>query len=134
MKDVKKLSIFQENSNTGKWTGLELFQVKISVDAKGTSLDSHTYNQGRLGLAMLWIVLLNNFTLHNAVQPVILDAYYHQPCYLKFTYILKTSCSKEMVDEKEEIASIEFWTYIRIKVINEKNAHLLKETLEDAKS
>ena len=49
MKDVKKLSIFQENSNTGKWTGLELFQVKISVDAKGTSLDSHTYNQGRLG-------------------------------------------------------------------------------------
>lgn len=49
MKDVKKLSIFQENSNTGKWAGLELFQVKISVDAKGTSLDSHTYNQGRLG-------------------------------------------------------------------------------------
>ena len=39
-----------------------------------------------------------------------------------------------MVDEKEEIASVEFWTYIRIKVINEKNAHLLKETLEDAKS
>ena len=49
MKDVKKLSIFQGNSNTGKWTGLELFQVKISVDAKGTSLDSHTCNQGRLG-------------------------------------------------------------------------------------
>ena len=39
-----------------------------------------------------------------------------------------------MVDEKEEIASIEFWTYIRIKVINEKNAHLLKEILEDSKS
>ena len=38
------------------------------------------------------------------------------------------------INGNEEIVSVEFCTYIKVKILTEKNAHLLKELLEDVKN
>lgn len=83
--------------------------------------------------------LLNSATKHlqiilcgRAHDIFALGAYYHQSCYIRFTYILTMSQSRSCSDhENEKIVSIRFCTYVKLKMWRKRNAHLLKELLED---
>ena len=72
------------------------------------------------------IALLNALKLLCVVQDTIflaLNAYDYQLCYPIFTLILKISQSMYSgVNENEEIVSVEFCTYVKIKILREKNA------------
>ena len=85
------------------------------------------------------IALLNTFKLHCVVHRMIF-------LHLMFTiinhifsslgtYILKMSHSPHSsVDGNEDIVSVEFCAYVKVKMVREKNACLLKELLEDVKN
>lgn len=61
-----------------------------------------------------------------------LDVYYHQSRYLRLTDILKMSQSTHSsVNENEEIVPVELCTYVKVNLLREKNAYLLKELLEN---
>ena len=64
------------------------------------------------------------------------DVYYHQSYFLKFRCIHTQDVSQptSIVDGNEEIVSVEFCTYVKVKILREKNACLLKELLEDVKN
>ena len=72
------------------------------------------------------IALLNALKLLCVVQDTIflaLNAYDYQLCYPIFTLILKISHSMYSgVNENEEIVSVEFCTYVKIKILRENNA------------
>ena len=132
------------------------------TDINGASVDEYPYNKGGLGRCStdeaakkikesMAFYLSNDSNesveLKSAAQRLqvamcgpshdifALDVYYHQSCYLKFTYILKASQSKRSnINENEEIVSAEFITYLKVKILKEQNAYLLKELLEDIKS
>ena len=64
------------------------------------------------------------------------DVYYHNSCYLKFAVNPTTKQSERDEIEEEIAANVlkEFLGKIKIKVLRERNAYLLRELLEDLRS
>ena len=53
-----------------------------------------------------------------------IDVYYHHSCYLRFTRSSPTSQSNTISDT-QQLGEAEFLTYVKIKIMFQKNAYLL---------
>ena len=74
--------------------------------------------------------MLNSGQAHDIFA---IDVYYHHSCYLRFTRSSRTSQSSTLSDT-QQLVEAEFLTYVKIKIMLQKNAYLLNELLHDIAS
>ena len=74
--------------------------------------------------------MLNSGQAHDILA---IDVYYHHSCYLRFTRFSPTSQSNTLSDT-QQLVEAEFLTYVKIKIMFQKNAYLLNKLLLDITS